>query len=88
MSNVPFFDVIYCLVEEVFVHLLFIISSGVSVVCCGEEMLWGVGITSHLRGFVLLDGVLISVAYDVGVCYGRSFCFMYACHEGCMSVNV
>ena len=41
----------------------------------------------RLRGFVVLDAVLTSVAYYVGVCYGSSVCLMRACHEGCMSVS-
>jgi len=34
----------------------------------------------------LVEGMLVGFAYDVGVCSGRSVFFMYACHEGCMSV--
>ena len=30
--------------------------------------------------------MLVRVAHDVGVCSWRSVFFMYACHEGCMSV--
>ena len=38
-------------------------SSGISMVCCGEGLVWGVGAAGRFRGFLVIDGaVLISVA--------------------------
>jgi hypothetical protein len=48
------------------------VSSGVSGVCYRVGMLWSIGASSHFRSFVVLDGVLDSVAYDVRVCSGSS----------------
>ena len=39
---------------------------------------------SHV--FFVVKGVLVRVAYDVGMCSGRSVFLMYAWHEGCMRV--
>jgi hypothetical protein len=49
-------------------------------------MLWGIGASSRFRGFVVLVGMLESVAHDVGMWSVSSVFVMYACHEGCMSV--
>ena len=34
----------------------------------------------------MVERVLARVAYDIGMCSGRSVFFMYACHERCMSI--
>ena len=58
------------------------VSKGVSGVCCGVGMLCGIRVSDRFRGFVMLDGVLYNVAYDVGVCFGSSVFVMHVCHEG------
>ena len=62
------------------------VSKGVSGVCSGVGMLCGMGAIGCVRGGDVVVGVLFRVAYDIGVCSGRSVIFMYVCHEGCMSV--
>ena len=54
--------------------------------CNGMGVLCGMGATGCVRGFVVLKGVLVWVAYDVGVYSGRSVFIMYVCHQGYMSV--
>ena len=49
----------------------------------GENIVWCRG--GRFRGFDVLDGVLISVAYVVGVYSGSLLCLMCACHKGCSS---
>ena len=59
-------------------------SSGVSVNCCGEGMLWIVGAAGLFRDSVVLNGVLDCVVYDVELCYESKICSMYTCHVGCI----
>ena len=61
------------------------VSKGVSRVCNGVGMLCGMGAIGCVRGGLLVEKVLVGVAYDIRMCYGRSVFFMYACHEGYMS---
>jgi len=49
-------------------------------------MLCGMGSIGCVRDGGVVVGGLVRVAYDIGVCSGRLIFFMYACHEGCMSV--
>ena len=54
--------------------------------CCGVVMVWGVEASDRFRGLVVLDEVLDSVAYDVGVCSESLDFVMYVCHEVCIRV--
>jgi hypothetical protein len=47
---------------------------------CGMESI------GRVRGGGVVVGVLVRVAYDIGVCSGRSVFLIYVCHAGCMSV--
>jgi len=40
------------------------------------------GATGCVRGFVVLKGVLVSVAYNLGVCSGSEVFIMNVCHKG------
>ena len=62
------------------------VSKGVSVLCSGVGMLWGMGIVCLVGCGFMVVGALVRFAYDVGACFGMSVFFMYACHVGCMSV--
>ena len=55
--------------------------------CSGVGMLCGMEAIGYVSGGFVVEGVLVRVAYDIGVCFGRSDFFMYTCHEGCMSVG-
>ena len=81
----PFVYVVDCLVE-VFEPIYFHGVLGSIRGNSGVGMLCGLGATGCVRGFFVVEGVLVRVIYDVGVCSGRSVFFMYACHVGCMSV--
>ena len=62
------------------------VSKGISDVCNGVSMLCGMGAIGCVRGGFVVEGALVRAACDIDVCYGRSVFFMYACHEGCISV--
>ncbi len=47
---------------------------------CGMESI------GRVRGGGVVVGVLVRVAYDIGVCSRRSVFLIYVCHAGCMSV--
>ena len=49
-------------------------------------MLCGLEAIGYVRGGAVVVGVLVRVAYDIGVCSGRSVFCVYVCHEGCMGV--
>ena len=49
-------------------------------------MVCGMGSSECVRGGGVFVGVLVRVAYDIGMCFGKSVFFMNVCHEGCMSV--
>ena len=55
--------------------------------CNGVGMLCGMGAIGCVRGNFVVERVLVGVAYDIKVCFGRSVFFMYAYHEGCMSIR-
>ncbi len=59
---------------------------GVSGVCSGVGMLCVMVDIGCVRGGFVVEGVLVRVPNYIGVCSGRSVFFMYACHEGSMSV--
>jgi hypothetical protein len=59
---------------------------GVSGVLNGVGVLCGMGSIGCVGGGDVVLEVLVRVAYDIGVCSGRSILFMYVCHEGCISV--
>jgi hypothetical protein len=55
---------------------------------CGKS-LWrsrAARVVGRFGSFVVLSGVLDSVAYAVGVCVGMSIFFAQVCHKGCISV--
>ena len=52
------------------------VSNAVSAVCCGLGNLSVVGATGRFGGFVVLNGVLVSVAKVVGVYFWRSIYIM------------
>ena len=63
------------------------VPKGVSWVCSGMGMLCGMGAIGCVRGDFVVEGMLVRIAYYVGVYFGSSvIIFMYACHEACMSV--
>ena len=47
-----------------------------------KMMAWSVRAAGRFGGFVFWNGILMSVACDVGVCVGRPILFMCMCHEG------